>query len=108
MFYIDYKVENLKLYPAMRGHFCQEPAAAAHLSPMMGYKWKEVRRKRKTSKGMYRGLISTAMYVVQQEYLLDCWTAPCMSGRFYTEPQEQRFFVWKEVTGVRDNRANRV
>jgi hypothetical protein len=21
-------------------------------------------------------------------YLLDCWTAPCMSGRFYTEPQE--------------------
>jgi hypothetical protein len=40
--------------------------------------------------------------------LLDCWTAPCMSGRFYTEPQEQRLFVWKEVTGIRENRANRV
>jgi hypothetical protein len=33
--------------------------------------------------------------------LLDCWTAPCMSGRFYTEPQEQSFFVWKEITGIR-------
>jgi hypothetical protein len=40
--------------------------------------------------------------------LLDCWTAPCMSGRFYTEPQEQRLFVWKEVTGIREDRANRV
>jgi hypothetical protein len=28
----------------------------------------ELRRKRKTSKGMYRGLISTAMYVLQYEY----------------------------------------
>jgi hypothetical protein len=43
-----------------------------------------------------------------KEYLLDCWTAPCMSGRFYTEPQEQRLFVWKEVTGIRENRAFRV
>jgi len=40
--------------------------------------------------------------------LLDCWTAPCMSGRFYTEPQEQRPFVLKEVTGIGENRANRV
>ena len=41
-------------------------------------------------------------------FVLDCWTAPCMSGRFYTELQEQRLFVWKEVTGIRENRANRV
>jgi hypothetical protein len=45
---------------------------------------------------------------VTQWKLLDCWTAPCMSGRFYTEPQEQRLFVWKEVTGIRENKANRV
>jgi hypothetical protein len=40
--------------------------------------------------------------------LLECWTAPCMSRRFYTEPQEQSFFVWKEITGIREIRANRV
>jgi hypothetical protein len=40
--------------------------------------------------------------------VLDCWTVPCMPGRFYTEPQEQGLFVWKEVTGIRENRANRV
>jgi hypothetical protein len=33
--------------------------------------------------------------------VLECWTAPCMSGRFYIEPQEQRLFVCKEVTGIR-------
>ena len=40
--------------------------------------------------------------------LLDCWMAPCMSGRFYTEPQEQRLFVWKEVARIRENKANPV
>jgi len=57
-------------------------------------------------------LLSTSITYTEVLYMCllcwDCWTAPCMPGRFYTEPQEQRLFVWKEVAGIRKNRANRV
>jgi uncharacterized Zn-finger protein len=73
---------------ALRRHL-RSKAGSICRRPVIGDVHEDARSSRQDDPGdTYSGELMFEPAVGNRRPLLDCWTAPCMSGRFYTEPQE--------------------